>query len=77
MHMQFQYLIPDAASVTDHLCSMDIITNLRLIIINYTDNLDKNCLLYSRREIVKQLISGKGGMGGQAEWHYTDIAEAR
>ncbi|EEF77577.1 hypothetical protein M079_5240 [Bacteroides fragilis str. 3996 N(B) 6] len=27
--------------------------------------MDKNCLLYSRREIVKQLISGKGGMGGQ------------
>ena len=27
--------------------------------------MDKNCLLYSRREIVKQLIIGKSGMGGQ------------
>ena len=27
--------------------------------------MDKNWLLYSRRKIVKQLISGKSGMGGQ------------
>ena len=31
--------------------------------------MDKNCLLYSRREIVKQLISGKGGMGGRMALH--------
>ena len=59
MHMQFKHLIPDAASVTDYLGSMDVVADLCFIIIDHTDYFFSD--ITAVIDLLDQLVSSLSG----------------